>query len=111
MGRDRDGLIVVFFIILFGALVLVFSYRAQVADLKHDIYQQCLDRKAYDESSQNARAVARTYWQQQIDNEKTNRFIDESLRVRRVRGAQSMVDALSDTLGKSVRGGCDAYRP
>lgn len=108
--RDRDGLVFVLFLIVCGALYLVFSYRAQVVQFKHDYYQQCIDRKSYDASSQHVRAVSKQYWLDYIETEKTNPYIGEPLRQKRITGAQHMVDALTDTLSKTVPGGCDQYR-
>jgi hypothetical protein len=40
-----------------------------------------------------------------------NPFVDERLRKERIDAAQHLVDALADTLSKSVRGGCAQYKP
>lgn len=98
------------FCVLASSLVLTLGYRAQVEHFKQDFYQQCVSRLAYDKSSQAARAQSRIYYEHMIANEEHNRFIDERLRAQRVADAREMVAALTDTLNKTVPGGCSRYR-
>ena len=92
------------------SLVIVFTYRQQVATLKHDIYVQCESEVVYEASAQETRRAVRDYYQQYTVDESDNKFIDNTLRMKRIAGAQELIFALDDTLSKTPSVGCSRYK-
>ncbi len=92
-------------------LALLFAFQQKAHSLQKSLYVQCQQRQIFDRSSQNARAQFRAYYVRQIDQEQSNRFIDDKLRAERVHAARVLIDALDDTLSKTPAPGCWQYRP
>lgn len=114
MKRKADALVFGLVVSVIGwglCLGIVFDYRGQVRELKSDIYTQCVQRQTFDASAQEARRMFRSYYLQQIEQETHNRFIDDALRAQRIANTRTLIAALEDTLGKSVRSGCAQYKP
>jgi hypothetical protein len=98
-------------LIVVGSVVLMMTWRAEVSQLKADLYERCQEREGYDAASQEARRVARDYWIAYIAAEQTNAFINDELRRQRINNAQRMVDSLDAVLVRTVSPGCDRYAP
>jgi hypothetical protein len=85
--------------------------RVKFTALSNALYEQCVQRQRYDMSSQRTRAAYLAYEREVIVEETHNRFIDDQLRAARVASAQHLIDALTDTLRKSVPAACPRYLP
>lgn len=92
------------------ALILAAGYHDQLGTLKQVIYTRCVQREAYDVASQQARAAQVQYLEDQIAAERTNKFIDDALRIARIASAQRAIDGLNRALTVGAPQGCNAYK-
>lgn len=103
------GALTALFLMAVTTAILAAGYRNQFFRLRHVIYQQCLQRDAYDRASQQARAAQIRWLEDQVAAERTNRFIDERLRAQRITSAQRAIDGLNRALSVGAPTGCNAY--
>lgn len=114
----RDRYVIWALVVLTLGALAIFAYSQtsrngteEVAELRKQLYTECLDRVVYDTTSQDARRVAREYWLSYIQAERLNTFIDDKLRAARIASAQTMVDSLGEALKTTVNPRCDRFMP
>lgn len=92
-------------------LALLFAFQDRARNLQRALYVQCQQRQRFDDSAQSTRRMFQAYYQDQIVYETRNKFIDNRLRKQWIDSDRVLIDALGDTLGKTVHSGCGQYRP
>lgn len=118
-------MLALFAVLALGAtgIILAFSYRAELTATRRALYQQCQDRLRYDDAAA-AERVADTALltanisrlRDEIEQERTNRFIDDTLRAKRVTSKMEQIVALQRNieakraaLAAEPRKGCPAF--
>lgn len=85
--------------------------RAAFQRLSSYLYNRCLIREAYDKAGDTAREAMVAQQDATIAQERTNKFVDDTLRAKRIGSATATRDALQHAIDLEPVSGCSHYRP
>lgn len=93
--------------LLVASLGLNLKHHDDLDRLQRLIYQRCVSLTG---PQNTARQVEVAEWTALAEQERHNRFIDESLRTQRVGSYQRLADAMQAAVDASARNSCTQYR-
>lgn len=96
--------------LLAALFLMIFAYRNQVDDMRAVIYKRCMERQTYDNSSNELRNEMAKEFRAFAEQERTNPFIDDTLRNKRMTSWNSLATSAEATVKNQVHSSCNAYR-
>jgi hypothetical protein len=109
-GYEILSLIAVGCLLGVGIIALLIM-RWQFTQFQHEVYVRCIQRQQYDERANQARDAMRQLFITNINIERDNKFIDNTIRQRRITAYDSAVNAIVAANQATVTGGCEQYKP
>lgn len=99
------------FAVCISSLILAVGYRNQLTGLRHTIYTRCVQRSAYDDASQQARAAQATYYRALLANLRAHPSPQAAaFNVQLERNVHRVIVGLQAALDNGAPKGCAAYR-
>ena len=96
--------------LLAAAMALTIGYRLQVDDMRHVIYQRCMERQVYDQSTVDFRANMADTFRLFANEERKDTIHPKEFREERIAAWGSLAESAEDTVRNQVKTSCNAYR-